>query len=271
MLDRTSAQVSFAAGAPEGAADARPRIVHINNVSKRFDTESGSVRALEGVDQTIRAGEFVAVVGPSGCGKSTLLRALCGLDQPTSGSIDWSPDGDRTKPKLGVAFQEHRLLPWLSILDNIALPVLMQRKATAADMERATELCTLVGLTGFQKRSPSELSGGMRQRASVARALYTDPDLLLLDEPFGALDALTREQITADTEQIWMNKGFGALLITHSISEAVHLADRVIVMSARPGRVVADIRIDLPRPRTQMIGTAEFAKYTSEIRSHLEI
>lgn len=138
-------------------------------------------------------------------------------------------------------------------------------------MERAAKLCALVGLSGFQKHRPSELSGGMRQRTSIACALFSDPDLLLLDEPFGTLDALTREQITADTERIWMNKNFGALLITHSISEAVHLADRVIVMSARPGQVVADISIDLPRPRTQMIGTAEFAKYCSEIRSHLEI
>lgn len=271
MRDRATAQVRLAAVAPEGATAGRSRVVHINKISKRFETSSGSVQALEGIDQTIHAGEFVAVVGPSGCGKSTLLRALCGLDEPSTGSIDWAPDGSGVKPKLGVAFQEHRLLPWLSILDNIALPVLMQRRATSADMDRAADLCKLVGLTGFEKRRPSELSGGMRQRTSVARALYTDPDLLLLDEPFGALDALTREQITADTEKIWMNKSFAALLITHSISEAVHLGDRVIVMSARPGRVVADIKIDLPRPRTKMIGTAEFAKYCSDIRGLLEI
>jgi NitT/TauT family transport system ATP-binding protein len=271
VADRSNAQMRLAAVAPKGASAGRGKVVQINNLAKRFETKSGAVQALEGITQTIESGEFVAVVGPSGCGKSTLLRALCGLEAPTSGSIDWAPGGSGVRPKLGVAFQEHRLLPWLSILDNVALPTLMQKRATKADMDRANDLCALVGLTGFEMSRPAALSGGMRQRASVARALFTDPELLLLDEPFGALDALTREQITADAERIWMDKGFAALLITHSISEAVHLADRVIVMSPRPGRIVADIKIDLPRPRSKALGTAEFAKLCSEIRSHLEI
>jgi len=173
--------------------------------------------------------------------------------------------------RFGVAFQEHRLLPWLNIEQNVALPKLMTTGATSADLERARQLCAMVGLSGFEKRNPSELSGGMRQRASFARALFSNPELLLLDEPFGALDALTREQIIADAERIWMREGFAAFLITHSISEAVHLADRVIVMSARPGRVAAEIRVDLPRPRTEQREHPEYARLCAELRKHLEI
>lgn len=247
----------------------REPVVRLEGISKRFETKSGAVQALEGIRSSIGAGEFVAVVGPSGCGKSTLLRILCGLEQPTQGKVDWGKEGHA--PRLGVAFQEHRLLPWLSIEQNVMLPRLMQGSASAADRERAHGLCRLVGLSGFEKRRPAELSGGMKQRASVARALFTDPELLLLDEPFGALDALTREQITADTERIWMERQFAALLITHSISEAVHLADRVIVMSARPGRIVAEFKIDLPRPRTEVLGSPEFGKLCSDIRKKLEL
>jgi len=247
----------------------RGPVVRVDGVSKRFDTKSGTVQALEGIRQSIDTGEFVAIVGPSGCGKSTLLRILCGLEEPTEGRIDWGREGQA--PRMGVAFQDHRLLPWLSVEQNIMLPRLMQGRASAADVDRALALCKLVGLTGFEKRRPAGLSGGMKQRASVARALFTDPELLLLDEPFGALDALTREQITADTERIWTEQGFAALLITHSISEAVHLADRVIVMSARPGRVVAEFKIDLPRPRTEALGSPEFGKLCSDIRKKLEL
>ncbi|MBP7565950.1 MAG: ABC transporter ATP-binding protein [Burkholderiaceae bacterium] len=255
-----------------GAADsARRNVVGLQSVSKRFESSTGSVQALENVSLDIRAGEFVAIVGPSGCGKSTLLRILCDLEQPTQGQVQWGHHGSHSRPRLGVAFQEHRLLPWLNIEDNVCLPRLMQGKASAQDMERARSLCKLVGLNGFEKRRPSELSGGMRQRASVARSLFTSPELLLLDEPFGALDALTREQITADTERIWMEQGFASLLITHSISEAVHLADRVIVMSARPGRIAAEFTIDLPRPRTQALGSPEFGRLCAEIRAKLEL
>ncbi len=251
----------------QGAA-AASAVVTLNNVSKRFDTSSGTVQALKDIQQSIQPGEFVGIVGPSGCGKSTLLRILCGLEKPTEGAVVW---GKGEEPRMGVAFQDHRLLPWLNIEQNIALTKLMRGKASSADLEQARALCKLVGLTGFEKRSPAELSGGMKQRTSVARALFTQPELLLLDEPFGALDALTREQITADTEEIWMNKGFAALLITHSIAEAVHLSDRVIVMSARPGRVVAEFKIDLPRPRTNELGSPEFAKLCSDIRAKLEL
>ncbi len=251
--------------------DGGATVVSLNGVSKRFDTASGTVQALDSIQQSIGPGEFVAIVGPSGCGKSTLLRILCGLETPTEGAVEWGGSAAPNPPRIGVAFQDHRLLPWLNIEQNVALTKLMKAKASAADIERARALCKLVGLTGFEKRSPAELSGGMKQRASVARALFTDPELLLLDEPFGALDALTREQITADTEQIWMKQGFATLLITHSISEAVHMADRVIVMSARPGRVVAEFKIDLPRPRTEVLGSAEFGKLCSDIRKKLEL
>lgn len=250
-----------------GPGDA-PAVVTLDHVSKQFKTSSGTVQALQGIQQRIQPGEFVGIVGPSGCGKSTLLRILCGLEQPTEGKVVWA-QGD--EPRMGVAFQDHRLLPWLNIEQNVALTKLMRGRASQADLDHARALCKLVGLTGFEKRGPSELSGGMKQRASVARALFTEPELLLLDEPFGALDALTREQITADTEQIWMEKGFAALLITHSISEAVHLSDRVIVMSARPGRVVAEFKIDLPRPRTEVLGSPEFGKLCSDIRAKLEL
>lgn len=244
-------------------------VVNLHNVSKRFESKSGAVQALEGINQSIHAGEFVAIVGPSGCGKSTLLRILCGLESPSGGRVQWGGNG-HDEPRRGVAFQDHRLLPWLNIEQNVALTKLMRSRASDADMEKARRLCDLVGLTGFEKSTPAQLSGGMKQRASVARALYTDPALLLLDEPFGALDALTREKITADTEQIWMKAGFAALLITHSISEAVHLADRVIVMSPRPGRIVAEFKIDLPRPRTSVLGSPEFGRLCAEIRSKLE-
>ncbi|OVZ59737.1 hypothetical protein CDO44_11465 [Pigmentiphaga sp. NML080357] len=268
MADGT-ARVAAPAGNVHAFNPGRAQVARLDGVSKRFETKSGTVQALDGIRLSIGAGEFVAIVGPSGCGKSTLLRILCGLEQPTEGKVDWGGEGPA--PRMGVAFQEHRLLPWLSIEQNIMLPRLMQGRATAADVDRAHSLCKLVGLTGFEKRRPAELSGGMKQRASVARALFTDPGLLLLDEPFGALDALTREQITADTERIWTEQGFAALLITHSISEAVHLADRVIVMSARPGRIVAEFRIDLPRPRTEVLGSPEFGRLCGDIRKKLEL
>ncbi|WP_332609389.1 ABC transporter ATP-binding protein [Achromobacter sp. ESBL13] len=253
------------------AVDAGTAIVRFIDVTKKFKTDSGVTIALQGVNQHIAPGEFVAIIGPSGCGKSTLLRLLCGLESPSEGQIAWPGRGASNPVRFGVAFQEHRLLPWLNIEQNVALPKLMTTGATRADLERARQLCAMVGLGGFEKRNPSELSGGMRQRASFARALFSNPELLLLDEPFGALDALTREQIIADAERIWMREGFAAFLITHSISEAVHLADRVIVMSARPGRVAAQIRVDLPRPRTKLREHPEYARLCAELRKHLEI
>ncbi|MEQ9812612.1 MAG: ABC transporter ATP-binding protein [Azospirillaceae bacterium] len=254
---------------PDGAAAAERAdpLVHIEGVGRIFRSKKAEVHALDDITLAIRRGEFVAVVGPSGCGKSTLLRLLCGLDQPTSGSIRWEHD----RPgHCAVAFQEHRLLAWRSVLENIILPKAMRAAPAAADYERGRGLAKLVGLKGFEDTRPSALSGGMKQRTAVARALFAEPDLLLLDEPFGALDAITREKITADTETIWLNGQFTALLITHSIAEAVHLADRVVVMSPRPGRITGIVPVDLPRPRGRLIGEPPFVELVNRIRGMLQ-
>lgn len=247
------------------------KVVTFDNVTKHFIAKTGTTIALERINQHIYAGEFVAVIGPSGCGKSTLLRLLCGLEEPTEGKVSLSFADAEANSAIGVAFQEHRLLPWLTIQKNILLPRLMQGGVNAEDEQRALFLCEMVGLKGFEEKRPSELSGGMRQRASFARALFSKPSLLLLDEPFGALDALTREKIIADAEAIWLDQKFGAFLITHSISEAVHLADRVLVMSARPGRIVAEVPITLERPRADFLSDPEFTRLCDELRHHLEL
>lgn len=252
---------------PEKTSAPQAPIVTIDKVNKIFGSGPDAVHALHDIDMAIGKGEFVAIVGPSGCGKSTLLRLLSNLDRPTSGAITWEGG---TAGRSSVAFQEHRLLPWNSVLDNIMLPVTMQGGAKATDRARARDLAELVGLGSFTKSRPAALSGGMRQRASVARALFAEPDLLLLDEPFGALDALTREKITADTEEIWLKQNFTALLITHSIAEAVHLADRVFVMSPRPGRITHVVPIDLPRPRASLVGSDRYNSLINEIRTKLK-
>lgn len=241
--------------------------MRITGVSKIFGMGPEAVHALDGIHLDILRSEFVAIVGPSGCGKSTLLRLLCDLDRPSAGGIVW--EGGRSG-RTSVAFQEHRLLPWSSVQENIMLPATMQRAPTQADKTRAQDLAALVGLDGFLNVRPAALSGGMKQRASVARALFAEPDLLLLDEPFGSLDALTREKITGDTEEIWLKQKFTALLITHSIAEAVHLADRVVVMSRRPGRITDIIPIDLPRPRARHIGSDRFNQLVNVIRGKLQ-
>ncbi|WP_296556210.1 ABC transporter ATP-binding protein [Pigmentiphaga sp.] len=242
-------------------------LVTFEDVHKSFHTASGETVALQGISQAIGKGEFVAVIGPSGCGKSTLLRLLCGLEQPTRGRIRYSGGA----VDFGVAFQEHRLLPWMTVEDNIALADHMTAKFSKASRERARDLCALVGLNGFEKRMPSELSGGMRQRTSFARAMYAKPELLLLDEPFGALDALTREKIIADAERIWLERRFTAFLITHSIDEAVQLADRVLVLSPRPGRVAAEITVDLPRPHVRERSNPRYVQLCDQLRRLLEI
>lgn len=249
-------------------SSAQEALVSFQQVGKTFKTATSEVVALKDIQHAIYPGEFVAIIGASGCGKSTLLRLLCGLERPTTGKVVFSSQKDVS---YGVAFQEHRLLPWMSIGDNIALSDHMIGKFSAQSVARAQALSDLVGLKGFEKSLPAELSGGMKQRASFARAMFADPDLLLLDEPFGALDAITREKIIADAEQIWLQKRFTALLITHSIDEAVQLADRVIVMSARPGRIAAQITIDLPRPRSRERANPRYAQLCNELRDLLEI
>jgi NitT/TauT family transport system ATP-binding protein len=243
--------------------------VRIEDVTKIYPTRGEPITALSQCSLEMRPGEFVSVVGPSGCGKSTLLLMVAGLISKSSGTITI---GDRpvTRPytDLGIVFQEPVLLDWRKVLGNVLLQVELRKgMEKKAYVKRAKELLDLVGLRGFEDRYPFELSGGMRQRVSICRALLHDPPLLLMDEPFGALDALTRDQLNLDLQQIWMGSGKTVMFVTHSISEAVFLSDRVAVFSARPGRVVEVLEIDLPRPRHLAIReTPEFGRYAGEIR-----
>lgn len=248
--------------------------VTIEGVSKAYEVRTGDdVLALDRVDLDIAPGSFVAIVGPSGCGKSTLLSLLAGLTPVSSGRL--SIDGDlvlKPHPKAGVVFQSDLLLYWRSILDNILLPIEIKGLDRKAYADRARDLLAQVGLAGFADKFPSELSGGMRQRVAICRALIQEPGLLLMDEPFGALDALTREQMIMDLQTMWMRLGNTVLFITHGIDEAVFLADRVIVMSPRPGRVDLDLTIDIPRPR-RWTGTHEnpsFQHYVRQVREMFE-
>ena len=248
--------------------------LHIANIQKIYETAEGAeVEAVRGFSVSIAAGEFVAIVGPSGCGKSTVLSMVAGLEPPTSGQIRIDnavlkgPD-----PRAGMVFQSDLLLPWRTILDNVLLTVEVKKLRRADYAERAEQLLHKVGLGGFASKFPHELSGGMRQRAAICRAIIQEPGLLLMDEPFGALDALTREQMIMDLQALWLNLGNTVLFITHDIEEAVFLADRVLVMSPRPGRVELELKIDLPRPRRRTGINLErtFNEAVSLIRSTFE-
>ena len=208
------------------------------------------VQALGPVDLKIMPGSFVSVVGPSGCGKSTLLRLVAGLDTPSSGRLlrNGAPL-DGPSREVGIVFQEHVLFPWANVIENVLLPANVFGLPKAAARARALHLLELTGLRDFAEAVPANLSGGMKQRAAFCRALLADPKLLLLDEPFGALDALTREELSLELSRLWGELGRTALLITHDIDEAILLSDRVLIMSARPGSIRADITVDLPRPR----------------------
>lgn len=225
--------------------------IDIDALSRVFRLNNGNdLTALDSIDLKIKEGEFVALLGPSGCGKSTMLRLVAALDTPTSGAISIEGNDPRDLAKdhrLGVAFQDHALLPWLTIRANIALPYRLAGQKT--DDARVASLIELVGLKGFEDARPSQLSGGMRQRASIARALVLHPDVLLLDEPFGALDAVTRRHMNVELQRIWGENKITTLLVTHSVDEALFLADRVIVMSARPGRIFKEMQIPFARPR----------------------
>jgi NitT/TauT family transport system ATP-binding protein len=224
--------------------------IRIHGVTKRYRRGAQETLALAEVDIDVATGEFIAIVGPSGCGKSTLLRLVAGLHAPTTGTIEVS--GKPVKgpvTDVGIVFQSPVLLDWRNTLDNVLFQADIRGLPVERYRPRALELLRQVGLEDFADRFPHELSGGMRQRAAIARAFLHDPPLLLMDEPFGALDALTREQMRLDIEEIWLATRKTVLFITHSVDEAVLLADRVLVMSARPGRIEREIAIDLPRPR----------------------
>jgi NitT/TauT family transport system ATP-binding protein len=240
----------------------------IRNVSMVFSRAGHSVHALDGIDLDIKEGQFISVVGPSGCGKSTLLKLVTGLRPPTAGTIsilDKPVTGPRSD--VGIVFQSPVLLPWRTVLQNVMLPIDVLRLDKAEYEKRGRDLLHLVGLDGFEGAYPQELSGGMQQRAAIARALVYDAPILMMDEPFGALDAMTRDQMNVEVQRIWEASGKTVVFITHSIPEAVFLADRVVVMSPRPGRILKILEIDLPRTRSldDML-TPQFGEYVREIR-----
>jgi NitT/TauT family transport system ATP-binding protein len=240
------------------------------DVGCRFETRDGQgLQALEAVGLDIKPGEFVSIVGPSGCGKTTLLRLVAGLLVPSSGKVlVGGVEVAEPRPDTGLVFQQALLLPWFSVLRNVLLPVDVQGRRIADYQDRARDLIRMVGLGGFEKRLPSELSGGMQQRVALARALVHNPKILLMDEPFAALDAMTREAMNIELQRIWMENYKTVLFVTHGIPESVFLSDRVVVMTARPGRVAAVIDIPFARPRpAQLLGTAEFAAVVAKIRN----
>jgi NitT/TauT family transport system ATP-binding protein len=242
------------------ATSSRP-LVSIHNVSKQF--ANGTI-AIRGVNLDLRDGEFVSLLGPSGCGKSTLLRIIAGLGAPSAGTIDWptAPHsaGGEPQPDLGFVFQDPTLMPWSNALKNVMLPLTLAGVGKSAAEGRAAEMLTLVGLKGFEKSYPRELSGGMKMRVSIARALVTHPKILLMDEPFAALDEITRHRLNDDLLGLWWQNRFTAVFVTHSVFESVYLSQRIVVMAARPGRVMADLRNEGPYPRDHLFRTsAEYA------------
>jgi NitT/TauT family transport system ATP-binding protein len=248
--------------------------ISVVGVTQRFGLGPDSVTALDEVSLEIPSGGFVALVGPSGCGKSTLLRLIAGLEQPTEGAL--TIDGGaaaraRKSGALGVAFQDSALLPWRSVADKIRLPLQIVAPPAGVDVDvEISALIELVGLKGFERARPGQLSGGMRQRASIARALVAHPRVLLLDEPFGALDQMTRYRLNVELQRIWTERATTTLLVTHSVEEAVFLADTVIVMTPRPGKIRAVMDVPIARPRTEdTMRSDEFRETVDEVVERL--
>jgi NitT/TauT family transport system ATP-binding protein len=253
------------------SSHAAPMIVTVSQLDKLYQTLQGDrIEALRNVSFDISDGEFITVVGPSGCGKSTLLKILAGILRRTSGDVRLRGKSiDGPSREVGVVFQAPVLLPWRNVLQNVMLPVELQKRDYREFEIRAKAYIKLVGLEGFEQKYPGELSGGMQQRVGICRALVHDPAFLLMDEPFGALDAMTRELMNIELLRIWDESRKTVLLVTHSIPEAVFLADRIIVMSPRPGRISEIIKVDLPRPRgLSLINSAPFGHYVETIRRH---
>jgi NitT/TauT family transport system ATP-binding protein len=247
--------------------------IRIAGLSKSYRTAGGDmVHALQDIALTIAGGEFVSIVGPSGCGKSTLLKILAALTSPSSGAATIAGEPpEQSQRDIGFVFQEATLLPWLTVLRNVLVPADVARIPRAEMQPRAMALLDLVGLSEFHDKYPNELSGGMQQRAAICRALLRNPRTLLMDEPFGALDALTRDHMNIELLRIWEAQRSTIVFVTHSITEAVLLSDRIVVMSPRPGRIIKDIRVDLPRPRSiAMVNTPEFGRYAQHVRSLLD-
>jgi NitT/TauT family transport system ATP-binding protein len=245
-------------------------LVSLFGVSKQFATRAGiDIVALRDITLTIPRDQFVTLVGPSGCGKSTALKLIGGITPPSEGEVRLNGQRlERPSRKIGMVFQRPVLLPWRNVVDNVLFPIEMLGWSVQAYRDTAKRLIELVGLRGFENALPNELSGGMQQRASICRALIYDPEMLLMDEPFGALDAMTREDLSMELLRIWTERRKTVVFVTHSINEAVLLADRVLVMTARPGRVVMDVPITLPRPRSLSTEfTSEFKDYVQMIRN----
>jgi NitT/TauT family transport system ATP-binding protein len=255
--------------AEQSAQSLSAPLISLKGVSKRYLSRAGKdVIALSGVTLDIQQDEFVTLVGPSGCGKSTLLKLVGGIQQVTEGEVLFeSKRVLRASPDTGLVFQRPTLLPWRTVLANVLFPIEMLGWPVSRYRGEAMRLIKLVGLEGFEKALPQELSGGMQQRVSICRSLIHDPKLLLMDEPFGALDAMTREELSIELLRVWTERKKTIVFVTHSISEAVFLGDRVVVMTARPGRVVRDLKVDLPRPRTLDIERSrEFTDLVHEVR-----
>ena len=246
-------------------------VLRVRDLTVTYPTESGGLTALQGVTFDLKEQEFVCVLGPSGSGKSTLLRVLAGLLKPTGGEVHFLKYGNGEKARIGLVFQQANLMPWRNVLQNIMLPLELQSTPASRAHAQAQEWVELVGLCGFEDTWPRDLSGGMAQRVAIARALIQDPDLLLLDEPFGSLDALTRERMGAELLRLWQARRKTVLMVTHSISEALLLSDRVLVLTPRPGCISLDLRVEFPRPRQEeMRYTCEFGELAKRVRGAIE-
>jgi NitT/TauT family transport system ATP-binding protein len=248
-------------------------ILRTEHIGVTFASPQGDLGALGDVSFEIELGEFICFVGPSGCGKSTLLRVLAGLLQPTQGQV-WLRGAPHHGPSsdIGIVFQKANLMPWRTVLRNITLPLEIQDRDALLAQQQAADLIRLVGLQGFEHNYPAELSGGMAQRVAIARALIYDPDILLLDEPFGSLDALTRERMNLELLRIWEARQKTVIMVTHNIQEAILLSDRVLVMTARPGRIVLDLHVTLPRPRSQdLVYDDEFTRLARRVRQAIRL
>ena len=243
-------------------------VLKVTQLGVVFPDGNGGLRALEDVSFEVRPQEFICVLGASGSGKTTLLRTMAGLLQPTAGRVDFQ--GGR-KPRIGMVFQQSNLMPWRSVIGNIKLPLELNGSGSEQMEARAQEMIDLVGLQGFERSLPRDLSGGMAQRVAIARALVHDPDLLLLDEPFGSLDALTRERMGGELSRIWQRRRKTVVMVTHSVTESLYLADRVLVLTQRPGTIRLDLNVDLPRPRLDEIRfTSHFGRLARKLKQALD-
>jgi NitT/TauT family transport system ATP-binding protein len=266
-----AATMLSAAVQPGPAAATAGAILAVDNITKRFETPEGAVTAVDGISLSVAPGEFVGIIGPSGCGKSTLFNIIGGLLDGYDGTVKVAGDLVRgPHPAIGMIFQEESTFPWRTVIDNVAFPLEIAGIAKRERYERAKHFVSLVGLDGFERRYPAELSGGMRQRVSMARTLAAEPKIMLMDEPFASLDEQTRLLLGDKVLQIQQQLKQTTLLITHNITEAVQLSDRVFVMTYRPGKLKRMVKLDLPRPRTSEIVSSEaFGRYVAQIWSDL--